>query len=55
MILLILIILLVFGGGGLWVDGPTRGPYYGGGLGLIVLILLVLYLAGALPGLGRLR
>ena len=46
-ILLILLVLAVCSGGGLY-GFRTWGPYYGGGIGLggIVVILLVLYLLG---------
>lgn len=37
------VLLLLFGGGGFYIGGPAIG---GSGLGLILLICLVIYLAG---------
>jgi hypothetical protein len=45
LLLIILIVLLLVGVPGGWRYG---GPYVGGGVGLVVLILLVLALAGRL-------
>jgi len=49
-VVVLLIVLLVFGfGGPYYVGGPDRGPVYGtGGLGLVLLVLVVLYLLGYL-------
>lgn len=43
LILIILLLLLLFGGGGYgWhAAGYPGGPYFGGGIGLAVLLLLV--------------
>jgi hypothetical protein len=43
LILLILILLILFGGGGFYFGGPIFG---GGGIGLILLICLIVYLMG---------
>lgn len=43
LILLILVLLLLFGGGGFYFGGPAYG---GGGLGLVLLICLIVYLMG---------
>ena len=47
-ILVILILLLIFGVGGYgWHStGYVGGPFLGGGIGLIVVILVVLFLFG---------
>ena len=42
-LLLLVVLLLLFGGGGFYYGGPVYG---GSGLGLILLICLVVYLAG---------
>ena len=42
-LLLVVVLLLLFGGGGFYFGGPVIG---GSGLGLILLICLVVYLAG---------
>ena len=42
-LLLMVVLLLLFGGGGFYLGGPVVG---GSGLGLILLICLVVYLAG---------
>jgi hypothetical protein len=58
LLLIILIVLLVVGVPGGWRYG---GPYLGGGVGLVVLILIILALSGRLrgrhaePGLDRER
>lgn len=50
LLILILILLLLFGGGGYSLGGPERGPLYGsGGIGLVLLIVLILFLTGYLP------
>jgi len=49
LILVIVLLVLVLGGGGWYVGGPERGPVYsGGGIGLILFVLLILYLTGHL-------
>ncbi len=52
-LIIVLLVLLLGGGGGLYY-GPRAGwgaPHYGGGLlGLVLLILLILWLAGNLGG-----
>ena len=48
LLLIIVLLVLLLGGGGAWY-GPRnnwRGPQYGGLLGLILIVLLVLYLTG---------
>ena len=51
MILLIIILLLVFGFGGYRYGGPDYGVQYGGGgIGLVLIVLLILYLLGAIGG-----
>jgi hypothetical protein len=51
MLLLIIVLILVFGvGGGAWY-GPRAGwggAQYGGGIGLIFFVLLILFLFGGL-------
>ncbi|MBA3936286.1 MAG: DUF3309 domain-containing protein [Planctomycetes bacterium] len=42
-ILLLLVLLLLFGGGGFYFGGPYIGS---GGLGLVVLIAVIVFLAG---------
>ena len=58
MILLIVVLILLFGGGSGYYygrDAGWRGPHYGGGLlGLVLIILLVVWLSGAI-GPGALR
>jgi hypothetical protein len=54
MLIPIIVLILVVGlGGGAWY-GPSAGwagPHYGGGLlGLILIVLLILWLAGAIGG-----
>lgn len=52
MLLILLILLLVFGFGGYRL-GPGLG-YYGGGIGTIVILLIILWLLfGAGPGFHR--
>jgi hypothetical protein len=54
LIVLIVVLVLLFGGGGGYYYGRGRdwgAPHYGGGLlGLILIVLLILWLAGALAG-----
>ena len=45
-ILIILIILLIVGAGGGYYWGGDHGPYLGGGIGLVLLILIILALTG---------
>jgi hypothetical protein len=45
-LVIILIILLLIGVPGGWHYGGDRGPYIGGGLGLILLVLIILALLG---------
>lgn len=40
-IVLFLIVLLLFGTPGVWVVG---GPYYGGGIGFVLLVILIVVL-----------
>jgi hypothetical protein len=56
-IVLMLILLLVFGGWGGWrYGGPDYGPHYaGGGIGLVLLVILLLYLFGALGPMPHIR
>lgn len=52
LLLIIIVLVLLLGGGGAWY-GPRagwRGPQYGGLLGLVLIILLVLFLTGNLGG-----
>ena len=58
LIVLIVVLILLFGGGGGYYYGRGanwRGPHYGGELlGLVLIILLVLWLSGAMsPGMLR--
>ena len=46
LLLIIIIILLLAGGGYGYGRAGWTGPYYGGGIGLIVIILIVLILLG---------
>jgi hypothetical protein len=50
MIILIVILLLLFGGGfGYYGQGRWgNGPAWGGGLGFVLVVLLILYLLGYL-------
>jgi hypothetical protein len=43
MLLLVVVLLLLFGGGGFYMGGPVIG---GSGLGFVLLICLVVFLAG---------
>ena len=43
LLLLVVILLLLFGGGGFYFGGPVIG---GSGLGLVLLICLIIFLAG---------
>jgi hypothetical protein len=47
LLLLVVILLLLFGGGGFYFGGPVIG---GSGLGLILLICLIIFLAGGFRG-----
>ena len=47
-LLIILIIVLLGGGGGYYAHGRYGAPGLGGALGLVIIILIVLWLAGAL-------
>ena len=44
LLIIVLLIVLVFGGGSVW-TGPTYGWSYGGGIGLVGLVLIVVLLA----------
>ena len=46
--IIIVILLLVLALGGYRWGGPDNGPYLGGGIGLVLIIILVLYLLGVL-------
>ena len=46
-LLLIVVLLLLFGGGGFYLGGPVYG---GSGLGLILLICIIVFLAGGFRG-----
>jgi hypothetical protein len=49
MLILLLVLLLVFGVGGYSLGGSERGYHYGGGgIGLVLIIALVLYLMGVI-------
>ena len=49
LILIVLVLVLLLGGGGFYGSrAGWRGPHYGGLLGLVLLILVVLYLTGNL-------
>ena len=49
LLLIILLLVIVFGGGGYYAHG-LYGPYYGGGIGIvgIIIILIVLRLVGVI-------
>ena len=49
LLLLIVVLILVFGGGGFYAHG-LYGPAYGGGIGIVgvILILIVLRLVGVI-------
>jgi hypothetical protein len=53
LIIVIVVLVLLFGGGGYGRRANWRGPQYGGLLGVILIILLLLWLTGNL-GPGRL-
>jgi hypothetical protein len=46
-LLLLIILILLFGGGGFYFGGPVVG---GSGLGLVLLICLIVFLAGDFRG-----
>ena len=46
LILIVLILLLVCGSGWGYSRYPSSGPYFGGGLGLVLVILLIWFLMG---------
>ena len=52
-LLIILIIVLLGGGGGYYAHGRYGGAGLGGVLGLVLIILIVLWLVGALTRHGR--
>ncbi len=53
LILIIVLLVLLLGGGGFYGSrAGWGGPHYGGRLGLVVLILVVLWLTGNLGGPG---
>ena len=47
-ILIVIVIVLLFGGGGFYGYNTYGGPGLGGALGLVLLIIIVLWLVGAL-------
>lgn len=46
-LLLLIVLILLFGGGGFYFGGPVVG---GSGLGLVLLICLIIFLAGGFRG-----
>lgn len=48
MLVILIVVLLVLAFGGFRFAGPGNGPYVGGGLGFVIVILLILYLLGYL-------
>ena len=55
-LILLVVLLLIFAGGGYSgyrTYGPSSGPYIGGGLGLVVLLVIVWLLLGGSLGTGR--
>ncbi len=44
--IVLLILLLLFGVPGAWHYGGTGGPYLGGGLGLVILIIILVMVFG---------
>ena len=48
-ILIIVLLILLLGGGGYYGYSSYGGPGLGGALGLVLVIVLVLWLVGALP------
>jgi hypothetical protein len=52
-ILIIVVLIILFGGGGYYAHGRYGGTGLGGVLGVVVLILVVLWLAGGLGTTGR--
>jgi hypothetical protein len=56
LIVVILLVLLLLGGSGYGYQAGWQGPQYGGLLGLVLVILLILALTGNLnPGTLRIR
>ncbi|MDP9807944.1 hypothetical protein J2W42_000782 [Rhizobium tibeticum] len=49
-LIIIILILLLGGGGGYYAHGRYGGRGLGGVLGLVVIVLLILWLTGALHG-----
>jgi hypothetical protein len=49
LLIIVLVIVLLGGGGGYYGYRTYGGPGLGGALGLVLIVLLVLWLAGALP------
>lgn len=55
-LLIVILLILLLGGGGYYGRGAGwRGPHFGGLLGLVLLILLVLWLTGNLGGVRPIR
>jgi len=49
-VILVLVIVVILLGGFGYSQNPDYGPHLGGGLGLLLLILLILFLTGHLGG-----
>lgn len=49
LLIIVLLIVLLGGGGGYYGYNRYGGPGLGGALGVVVLVLVVLWLAGGLP------
>jgi hypothetical protein len=47
LLVLVIVLLLLFGGGGFYIGGPAYG---GGGLGLVLLICVIVWLFGGFGG-----
>lgn len=45
-LLIIVLIILLLGGGWGWRSYPERGPYIGGVVGLLILVLVILWATG---------